>query len=443
MIDTANAALKWQVAVSCFAAQRMLGVLPLSDREPLRSIQELFYETGEAAKKDFRTNTWLFGSFQAGDKAQSVFADLVSDTMRLKPLNPAYMMDMASDLFQGSAEAVTSLVSMDELGSLTEQFRNMSDVLGFVNDADAPEELAADGSYPLDERIEKFYARGDYPALWLVEGLGERFARAHQKKDRNVRDLLTAGPGAAAPRKARLMMHAGMGIAFAKDAIDELTPFSEESKVKDELRGFLQRVRQNSMSGCEGAALESLGLVARTWYPQLVPLVSDQLQALDADATEFFWHGAGRSMYFSPMYMVPGLSPWQAADREPPDDTARRNARAGVAWAFTIVNIRHPKVTASFLDHKADRISKNDAYANGVYSTLVMAGDTVPGHKHVSEFVQYQPEDTSQADAWAKHIGRDVAEKVDRYRQALEAQQGLGEVFRYHDLPQFVADLET
>ena len=51
MTDIANAALKWQLAVSCFAAQRMLGVLPLSDREPLRSIQELFYETGEAAKK--------------------------------------------------------------------------------------------------------------------------------------------------------------------------------------------------------------------------------------------------------------------------------------------------------------------------------------------------------------------------------------------------------
>ena len=340
MLESTDSLLKFQVAVSCFAAQRMLGVLPLSGSKPLRSVQELLYETGEAAKKDFRTNTLLFGAFQLGDKAQSAFADLVSDAMTLKMLNPGYMMDVVSGLAQGSADAVTSVASTDALGLLTEQFRNTGDVLGFVNDVDAPEELSADGTYPLDEQIHKFYSRGDYPALWLVEGLGERYARAHMTKGRDVRDLLTSGQGLALPDKAQLMMHAGMGITFAKDAIDELTPWSSETRVKAALRRFLHLVRKNSMLGYEGAALESLGLVTQTWYAQLVPVITDQLLALDADATEFFWHGAGRAMYFSPMYMLPGLSPWDAADREPPDDTARRNARAGVAWAFTIVNVR-------------------------------------------------------------------------------------------------------
>jgi hypothetical protein len=197
------------------------------------------------------------------------------------------------------------------------------------------------------------------------------------------------------------------------------------------------------MPGDEGAALESLGLVTQTWYPQLVRLVADQLLALDADATEFFWHGAGRAMYFSPMYMLPGLSPWQAADREPPDDTARRNARAGVAWAFTIVNIRQPEIAASFVHHKADRISKNNAYTNGVHSTLVMAGEMFPGHKYVSEFCKYEPEETAMQNDWNKRIGRDVGDKVDRYRRVLKAQQQLGEIFRHHDLAQFVADLEA
>ena len=444
MSETADALLKWQVAVSCFAAQRMLGVLPLSDREPLRSVQELLYETGEAAKKDFRTNTLLFGSFQFSDKAQSAFADLFSDTMRLKVLNPRYMMDVASDLFRGSTEAVTSLGSIDGLGRLREQFQNISDVLGFVNGVDAPEELAADGTYPLQEKLEKFYARGDYPALWLVEGLGERYTRAHLNRNRDVRDLLTSGNGAPLPEKAQLMMHAGMGIAFAKDAIDELTPWSSETKVQDAVKAFLRLVRQNSMPGYEGAALESLGLVTQTWYAPLVRSVSDQLLALDADATEFFWHGVGRSMYFSPMYMLPGLSPWEAADHEPPDDTARRNARAGVAWAFTIVNVRQPKIAAHFLRDQADRISSDDAYTNGVYSTLIMAGEMVPGHKDVSEFCRFRPDadESKLVSSWNKHIGRDAGDKVDRYRQSLEAHHLLGEVFRYHDLPQFIADLE-
>jgi hypothetical protein len=445
MLESTNAFLKWQVAVSCFAAQRMLGVLPLADSEPLRSIQELFYETGEAAKKDFRTNTLLFGAFQLGDKAQSAFTDLVSDAMTLKVLNPSYMMDVMSGLVQGSTDAVTSVASTDARALLVEQFQNTGDVLGFVNDVDAPEELSADGTYPLTEKADKFYARGDYPALWLVEGLGERYARAHMANGREVRDLLTSGKGAALPEKAQLMMHAGMGIAFAKDALDDLTPWSSETTVKDALRRFLQLVRQNSMPGYEGAALESLGLVAQTWYAQLVRLITDQLLALDADATEFFWHGAGRAMYFSPMYMLPGLSPWDAADREPPDDTARRNARAGVAWAFTIVNVRQPRITAQFLRHRADRIADNDAYANGVYSTLIMAGDMVPGHKYVSEFCRFQPDadETALVSSWAQHIGHEAGDKVDRYRQALKAHHQLGEVFRYHDLPQFVADLDV
>jgi hypothetical protein len=444
MAETSDALLKFQLAFSCFAAQRMIGALPLSDREPLRSVQEFLYETGEAAKKDFRTNTLLFGTFQLGDKAQGAVADLVSDTMRLRSWTPSYVMDVMSGLFRGSTDAVASLGSIEGLGLLREQFQNTADVLGFVNDVDAPEELASDGSYPLDEQVEKFYARGDYPTLWLVEGLGERYARAHLNSGRPVRDLLTSGKGAALPDKTQLMMHAGMGIAFAKHEVDELTPWSPADSIRDALRRFLERVRVNSMPGYEGAALESLGLVTQTWYGQLVARLSDELSGIDPDAAEFFWHGAGRAMYFSPMYMLPGLSPWEAADKEPADDLAKRNARAGVAWAFTIVNVRQPKIAAHFLRNRADRIADNDAYTNGVHSTLVMAGDMYPGHRYVAEFCHYRPDadEHDLVNSWNTHIGKDAAEKVERYRRVLKAHNQLGEVFRYHDLPQFVTDLD-
>ena len=96
------------------------------------------------------------------------------------------------------------------------------------------------------------------------------------------------------------------------------------------------------------------------------------------------------------------------------------------------------------LRDKADRISSNDAYTNGVHSTLIMAGDMFPGHRYVTEFCQYRP-DAEEADAvsaWNTHIGRDAAEKVERYRRVLKAQNQVGEIFRYHDLQQFVADLD-
>lgn len=445
MLESAGNLLKFPIAVSCFAAQRMLGMIPLAgDWEPMRAAQRTLYEAGEAAKKDFSSNTMLFGAFQFGDKAQSAIAALASDAMQLKILKPSYMMDAMSSLMQGTTDAYGAVATEDSRSLLKEQFQNTGDVIGFVNHNEAPKTMSADGSYPLDEQVEQCYSRGDYPALWLVEGLGERYAEAYLDAGWETRDMMTTGKAAALPEKTLLMMHAGIGIAFAKREIDKLTPFSEEADVLAALTRFLETVRDSSMAGYQGAALESLGLVTRTWYPQLVKLVANNLLALDADAVEYFWHGAGRAMYFSPMYMLPGLSAWDAADQEPPDETARLNARAGVAWAFTIVNVRQPGIAANFLRRKASRIDDNDAYTNGVYSTLIMAGDMVPGHQYIPEFCQFKPAEgeTATTDAWAKHIGQGALETIDRYRAQLKAHGKLGEVFRYHALPKFVADLD-
>src|ERR1700712_5479278 len=98
MLELANAALKFQVAMSSFGAQRMLGVLPISNAEPVRAAQENFYKAGEAAKKEFNPNSALFGPFQFGDKAQSALASLASDALSLKVLRPSYIKHMAAGL---------------------------------------------------------------------------------------------------------------------------------------------------------------------------------------------------------------------------------------------------------------------------------------------------------------------------------------------------------
>jgi len=442
MLEFANAALKFQIAISSFGAQRFLGVLPMADTEPVRAFQETFYKAGEAAKKDFKTNTALFGAFQFGDKAQSALASLASDVLSMKVLNPSYIKDMAAGIAHGSKDAVGSVATEEARRLLKQQFSNTFDVIGYVNHVDAPNHLS-DGAYPLEEMIEKCYSHGDYPALWYVEGLGERYAEAYMGGDKEVRDLLTTGKAAAADQKIQTMMHAGSGITFAKHAVANLTPWSTDTEFRDAITLFLNLVRNNSIPGYEGAALESLGLVTRTWNGQLVNEISNHLRGIDADAFEFFWHGAGRAMYFSPMYMIPGLSPWDAADNEPPDEIARRNARAGVAWAFTIVNVRQPEIAAHFLRYKGDRIAGNDAYTDGALSTLTMAGDMVPHHEYVSAFGRYQPDpgDHAMVEAWTKYLGTEVGAEVDKYRSTLKARKKLGEVFRYHDLPQFVADL--
>lgn len=445
MNDFANAALKFPVALSSFGVERLLGALPLGDSEAAKKARASLYKAGDSAKKDFSTNTLIFGAFQFTDKAQSALINLASDAVKLKVLKPSYLWHAVSELVHGSTDAFETVATSASRRLLREQFGNTFDVIGFVNHVDAPSELSADGTYPIDEQIEKLYARGDYPALWLIEGLGERYAKAYLAKDSALKGLLSAGKGASLPEKTQLMMHAGAGIEFAKHAVATLNPTSTAAEVDDALRTFLRLCEDNCQERCLGAALESLGLVTRTWYVQLVGLIYDRLALMNVAASEYFWHGAGRAMYFSPMYMLPGLSPWHAAETEPPNDVARRNARAGVAWAFTVVNIRHPEITANFLKNRADEISGNDAFTDGVYSTLIMAGEMVPGHRFVTGYCRYQPDhdDSDAVDAWHSWVGTDTEARVNLYRQTLKSHGRLGEVFRYHQLPEFIAAIET
>ena len=167
MLEFANATLKFQVAVLSFGAQRLLGVLPLANVGAVRAAQEGFYKAGETAKKDFQTETSLFGAFQFTDKAQSAVASLASDALSLKMLTPSYLRGMATGLMNGSAAAMESVATEKARQLLKDQFGNTFDVIGYVNHVDAPNVLSADGTYPLEAMVEKCYSHGDYPALCM------------------------------------------------------------------------------------------------------------------------------------------------------------------------------------------------------------------------------------------------------------------------------------
>lgn len=87
-------------------------------------------------------------------------------------------------------------------------------------------------------------------------------------------------------------------------------------------------------------------------------------------------------------------------------------------------------------------MADNDAYTNGVYSTLTMATDMVPGHRFVRAFGTFQPEDAPGRENWNKHIGLGAGEKINRIHADLTVANKLGEVFRYHEnLPEYAASL--
>jgi hypothetical protein len=442
MASVAVSALKVPYALCLTGVQKLLNVLPFSGTRASRNARTYLYKTSEQAQTEFAPSPSLFGAFQVGDLVQDALFGLAANVLTLRILTPKYLGNVTSSIAKTSKEAVRTVVPRAARRLMVERLRNAFAVIGFVNQVDAPSQFSPDGPYPLAETIAKGYDKGDYQALWAIEGTGERYADAFLAAGNPFTGILRTGAGADLPDKSLLMMHAGIGIAFAKEAMRSITPYSSGAEIRDALQRFIDRSLENSRPGYEGATLESLGLVTRTWYGQMVQLATDQLRQIDPVYAEYFWRGAGRAMFFTPLNMMPGFSPFDSAEQEPPDEVARLNARAGVSWAFNLVNLRQPEISANLMGRKSAEIFANDGFMNGLLSTFVMATDMIPGDPWVARFCAYQPNvnDSAAVSAWSTHIGADLAARIDLYRKTLKEHNKLGEIFRYHELPKTVAE---
>jgi hypothetical protein len=445
MASVAVSALKVPYALSLTGLQKLLNVLPFSGTKASRNARTYLYKTSEQAQTEFAPNPSLFGAFQVGDLAQDALFGFAGSVLTLKVLSPKYIGNVTSSIAKTSKEAVQTLAPREARRLMVERLQNAFTVIGFVNQVDAPSEFSPDGTYPMAETIAKGYDKGDYQSLWAIEGTGERYADAFLTAGNPFTGILRTGAGADVPDKSLLMMHAGIGIAFAKEAMKSITPYSSGSEIRDALKRFIDRCLDNSRPGYEGATLESLGLVTRTWYGQMVRLAPDQLREIDPVYAEYFWRGAGRAMFFTPLNMMPGFSPFDSAEEEPPDEVARLNARAGVSWAFNLVNLRQPEISANLMGRKSAQIFANDGFMNGLLSTFVMATDMIPEDPWVARFCAYEPNpgDSAAVSAWNTHIGADLAARIDLYRKTLKEHNILGQVFRYQQLPKLVAELNS
>jgi hypothetical protein len=167
------------------------------------------------------------------------------------------------------------------------------------------------------------------------------------------------------------------------------------------------------------------------------------LQEIAPHVLGYYWHGVGRSLYFLPLFFVPGLlSPWLAIEREAPHELALFNMTAGLAWATTIVNVRQPELMENFLRMRGDRVARTPAFTNGVQSTLIMGIDITPDDPYILQFLEYQPRssDSRVVDLWNRLVAQPGKEAVYNVHPLLQQQGRLGEVFQYHpSLPALAA----
>jgi hypothetical protein len=282
-----------------------------------------------------------------------------------------------------------------------------------------------------------------FPRVWATEGLGNWFGDVAVAKAAGGPDptgLLTDPSLASLPPWSMTMLHAGIGMSFAKAILVKLGPTSSSEQVRAGIARFVTLCRDSSRPGYAGAALESLGLATRTLYPNLLRVIDREIPHVHPDLHGYYWHGAGRAMYFEPMGMLPSVNaPWRVIrrlDLEAPHDLARRNILAGVAWALTVVNMRHPVVMETFLRHHGDLAAENDAFTNGVTSALLMRYDTTREDAWIRPFVNHAPRagDAAQADRWRTLITAPCDRALSTTYTELCQSQSLEQVFHYRPM---------
>ncbi len=440
MRELSKSALSYSWAMSLFGVQELANILtPRCDAT--RKAQAAFYSVTQATQDEF--NDLFQAAFQVGDYLQRGFVDLTFDFLTLRAFNPRYITRLTSDIAEQSQETLKAFTPGENCRLTWREFMNNYEVYNLVKHV--PLKIPQGKEFPLEQLVEKAYALGEYPDLWAVEGLGHNYAATFWGQTKPIRNILTNERAGRLPDKSLTMLHAGMGLFFAQQLMKTINPFSPVYETRGVLQKFITLCRDNSKQGYTGAAYESLGLVTRTQHPQMVPIVDRQLSEIEPEVVSYFWHGAGRALYFLPIYFVPGLlSPWRAAEQEPPHELGRLNMLAGLTWAKTIVNIRQPEIMENFLRYYGHQLSDTQAFTDGLMLTLIMGYDTTPGDIYITRFLQHQPDpsDPRMVELWNNLVSHPANNALLRYYPVLKKHERLGEVFHYQDLAELVARLE-
>jgi hypothetical protein len=286
------------------------------------------------------------------------------------------------------AQLLSELPAAPEGGIEWQEFRNKWQIINLVENATGDRE-------PLKMMVHSAYGLDPFFTLWAIEGIGQQYAAAATPQGRPVHGLFAGPTLNGIPGSAFPMLHAGMGLSFASSVLDSLPANVSDSEVWNGLERFIALCQANSRRGYLGAALESLGLVARLSYESLVPIIDAQLCAIDRRIAGYFWHGVGRAIYFLPMNSLPscaiGQREFQMARFEAPHELGYLNCLAGLTWAIALVNMRQPPILEAAFAGAQELFPAAGAFANGVFSAASLRKDTTPADPDLAALSVYRP----------------------------------------------------
>jgi hypothetical protein len=308
---------------------------------------------------------------------------------------------------------------------------------------------AAGRAVPLAALIEGAADLVPYRRLWTLEGLGYGHAEGRAARAARAtgspepRGWLSAG-AAGLPAASLIALHCGIGLSLARRLL-AASARAPAAELRRELAAYVAGCRELALPGHATPLLEALGFIARLRLARRVGEVASELARLDEEAHACFWHGLGRAFYFLPRH----APPWPgtprrllaAVTREAPAGEGRENALAGLAWAVTLVNLRHPQVLEDLLASQAPWVAAAPGFAHGIASAVFVWHDCAPEDPYLAEWRRHRPDPGRElARRWERQVSgpaEDALARVrgpDRSRRAVD----LGDLFRVR--PETIAD---
>lgn len=368
--------------------------------------------------------------FFFSDGVQRSAVDGLFDLLEPKFWRPTALLERWWEAAQASLHLSRFLLP-GEAGPAWQELRNKLEVFLLVSELPTVLRINEKQWVSLPDLVNRAYSLSSFAVLWAVEGVGHYYADAYWDRSGESHGLLL--PEAVdVPEKSLLMLHAGIGLSFAHRLLNSVTSESSASEIRTVVEQIVRLCRDNSREGYLGPAIESLGLVTREFFPDMVGSVHQHLLAVAPEVEGYFWHGLGRALYFSREYFLPVLrTVWRSVQREAPPGLGQRNAMAGLAWAATLVNMRQPHIMEGILPH-IESSPLAEAFTQGVSSSVMMREDTTPHESFVRAFYQHEPTTTSrnQVLTWNKRVGGPVRSALDSAYPALKDSGRLGEIFR-------------
>jgi len=282
----------------------------------------------------------------------------------------------------------------------------------------------------LEEVLPRTDLLESYDRLWATEGLGHLYAGFYFAQDKSMELLLSLEKASRLSSSKMVPLHAGIGLAMSEVFL--ATAQAGQGKAVTILN-FVESCQKALPPEYWGIAYEALGLVAHNLYPHFIAEIEQILTGIDPSLVDYFWHGAGRAIYFSPASFLLGqIAPWHTYEiclQEPASDSGRCNAVAGFAWALTLVNIRHPQILTAFLRHHGNRLVKKDAFYNGVWAALIIWLNWTGDDSYFNAMMQFRP-DASLGGLWDELVVQACKDALD-YHHKPGRQVPPGKLFRY------------